>query len=115
MKRVFLLLALVSVVFGATAQNYDVAKNSLAINQARKAKEEVDKGMTNSKYASKAEAYILKTAAYAMLALDPSVKGTPEALTLTKDAEDAFAKYKQMQPDLSLLKDPIYQNAPINL
>ena len=115
MKRVFLLLALVSIVFGATAQSYDAAKNFLAINQARKAKEELDKGMTNSKYASKPEAYILKTAVYAMLALDNGVKGTPEAILLTKDAEDAFAKYRQMQPDLSLMKDPIYQNAPINL
>ena len=87
----------------------------LALNQVRKAKEEVDKGMTNAKYNSKPEAYILKASVYAMLALDPTVKGTPEALTLTKEAEEAFAKYREMQPDLSLLKDPIYQNGPINL
>ena len=115
MKRLFLSLMLFSFAFCATAQNYETAKNLLALGQARKAKEEVDKGMANAKYASKPEAYLLKMAAYSMLALDPAVKGTPEALTLTTDAEAAFAKYKEMQPDLSLLKDPIYQNAPINL
>lgn len=115
MKRIFLSLVMISVVLGASAQNYETAKNMLALSQTRKAKEEVDKGMANSKYASKPEAYILKAATYAMLALDPTVKGTPEALTLTKDAEEAFAKYKQMQPDMALLKDPVYQNAPINL
>jgi hypothetical protein len=115
MKRIFLSLVMISTVFCLSAQNYETAKNLLALNQTRKAKEEVDKGMTNSKYSSKAEAYILKASTYAMLALDPTVKGTPEAITLTKDAEEAFEKYKQMQPDMALLKDPIYQNAPINL
>src|SRR5688572_25331315 len=115
MKRLLLSLMLFSFAFCATAQNYETAKNLLALGQARKAKEEVDKGMANAKYAAKPEAYLLKMASYSMLALDPSVKGTPEALTLTADAEAAFVKYKEMQPDLSLLKDPIYQNAPINL
>jgi len=108
-------LLMFAIVFSVTAQSYDAAKNMLALNQPRKAKEEVDKGMANSKYASKPEAYILKTSAYSQLALDNAVKGTPEAITLTKDAEDAFAKYRQMQPDYALLKDPIYQNGPINL
>src|SRR5688572_28493904 len=115
MKKIFIVLALIGMGYAVSAQNYEAAKNALALNQARKAKEEVDKGMTNAKYASKAEAHLIKAAAYAQLALDPAVKGTPEALTLTKDAEAAFAKYREMQPDLSLLKDPVYQNAPINL
>lgn len=115
MKKIFIVLALIGMGYAVSAQNYEAAKTALALNQARKAKEEVDKGMTNAKYASKAEAHLIKAAAYAQLALDPAVKGTPEALTLTKDAEAAFAKYREMQPDLSLLKDPVYQNAPINL
>ena len=91
MKRIVLSLVLASTVIGAFAQNYESSKNLLALNQVRKAKEEVDKGMTNAKYNSKPEAYILKASVYAMLALDPTVKGTPEALTLTKEAEEALA------------------------
>ena len=71
--------------------------------------------MTNAKYASKPEAYILKVGIYAGLAMDKAVQGTPEAAQLTTEAAEAFKKYKEMQPDLSLASDLVYQNGPINL
>ncbi len=116
MKKITLLFVLFLAVLMVNAQNYEAARNSLIINQVKKAKEEVDKGMTNAKYASKPEAYLLKATIYATMAMDPEVKDTPQADQLLADAETAYAKYKEMQPDLSLLtKDPIYQNGPINI
>ncbi|MEI9912469.1 MAG: hypothetical protein WDO71_24145 [Bacteroidota bacterium] len=49
------------------------------------------------------------------LAMDSATRLTPEADQLRTDAEAAFAKYREMQPDLSLLADPIYKNAPVNI
>ena len=115
MKKIILSLLAASVAMFAYAQNYEQAKNMLAINQFKKAKEEVDKGMANTKYASKPEAYILKATIYAALSMDNEFKNTATGLQYLRDAEAAFAKYKEMQPELTLMKDPIYQNGPINL
>lgn len=115
MKKIVLSVVLLSFIMVSSAQDYDKIKNMVALGQAKKAKEDLDKSMTNAKFAAKPEAYILKTTLYATLALDKDVKGTPEADQLVKDAEAAFAKYKEMQPNLSLMKDPIYSTGPINL
>lgn len=118
MKKFFLVaVVLVSAVF-VRAQNYESIKNGLILgtNAAyKKAKEDVDKGMGNTKFAGKAEAYILKATVYAGLAADSAVRRTPEAEKLLLDAEAAFAKYREMQPDLGFLTDPIYRNGPINI
>jgi hypothetical protein len=115
MKKYFLLSTILLSVFFTEAQSYDAAKNLMILGQFRKAKEELDKGMTNAKYSAKPEAYILKTSVYAGLAMDKTVSTTPEADQLRTDAEAAFAKYREMEPDLKLMKDPAYQNGPINL
>ncbi len=115
MKKVLFSIVLLSVVFLAGAQNYETIKNMLALGQVKKAKEDLDKSMSNSKFTSKPEAYILKATVYSALANDNAVKATPEAEQLMKEAEAAFTKYKEMQPDMSLVKDPIYQSGPINL
>lgn len=115
MKKLFLFAAMFCFFFGVYAQSYEQIKNMVAIGQFKKAKEDLDKAMTNTKFTAKPEAYILKTSVYAGLAMSPEVKGTPEATQLTKEAEASFQKYREMQPDLSLVKDPIYQNGPINL
>jgi hypothetical protein len=115
MKRYFLLSTMLLYVFFANAQSYEPVKNLLILGQFRKAKEELDKNMSNSKFTSKPEAYILKTSVYAGLAMDKTVSATPEADQLRAEAETAFAKYMQMEPDLKLLKDPTYQNGPVNL
>src|SRR6476661_4995434 len=104
MKKYFLLSTVMLPVFFAQAQNYETAKTLATLGQFRKAKEELDKGMTNAKYSAKPEAYILKTTIYAGLAMDKTVIGTPEADQLRTDANAAFAKYREMEPDLKLMK-----------
>lgn len=115
MKKIILSLVVFSFAVASMAQNYDPIKNLLLLGQAKKAKEDLDKQMTNAKFTSKPEAYILKATIYAALASEANVKGTPEGMALLNEAEAAFAKYREMQPDLSLAKDPVYQNGPINL
>src|ERR1043165_5179896 len=115
MKRFFLTPLFISLAYLATGQNYEPAKNLMLLMQNQKAKEEVDKGMSNPKYASKPEAWILKASVYSLLANDPKMKGTPEAEKMLGEAETAWNKYKQMDPSLGLLTDLAYQNAPINI
>ena len=114
MKKYFFLPTILFALF-AQAQNYEPMKNAMILGQFKKAKEDFDKGMTNAKFSSKPEAYMLKTSIYAGLAMDKAISTTPEADQLRTEAEAAFAKYREMEPDLKLLKDPAYQNGPINL
>ncbi|MEO7924668.1 MAG: hypothetical protein ABIR30_13385 [Chitinophagaceae bacterium] len=115
MKKIILLITISFIVTGLQAQSYETIKTSLALNQFKRAKEDFDKGMTNSKFAGKAEAYILKTTVYASLAMDSSVINTPQNYTLTADANEAFAKYREMEPTMPALADPIYERGPNNL
>ncbi|MBL0129759.1 MAG: hypothetical protein IPP43_00415 [Chitinophagaceae bacterium] len=115
-EKFLLLTTLISfVVLDAAAQSLESIKTELAINQFKKAKEDIDKAMSNTKFASKAEAYILKTTIYAGLAMDDATKNTPAGDQLTSEAEAAFKKYREMEPAMTLINDPIYQNGPINL
>lgn len=115
MKRILFLLSISLSVLIAKAQNIDNIKTSLMLNQLEKAKTDFDKAITNAKFAGKAEAYILKTAIYAGLAMAEDKRNTPAGDQLTNEAEAAFSKYKEMEPSLALMSDPIYQNGPINL
>jgi hypothetical protein len=115
MKKLFLLSLVVCTAQLIQAQNYETIKNMMVLQQYKQAKTDVDKGMANTKFASKPEAYILKAAIYAGLANDPSNKGNATGDQLLADAEAAFAKYKEMDPQMALLSDPIYQNGPINI
>jgi len=118
MKKFFLVTAVLLLAFFVKAQNYETIKNTLIIPSPKafqKAKEDVDKGMANAKFAAKPEAYILKATVYAGLASDSAIRNTPESEKLIMEAEAAFAKYREMQPDLALLEDVIYRNAPIHI
>lgn len=114
-KRILFLAAVCLSAFTLKAQNYTSIKNILAINQYAKAKEEFDKNITNAKFAGKAEAWMLKTAIYGGLAMAEENKGKPAGDQLTSEADAAFAKYKEMEPEMTLVNDPIYQNGPVNL
>src|SRR5262245_1326224 len=115
MKKFFLLSTVLLAAFMIQAQNYDNIKTLLTLTQYKKAKDDLDKQWTNAKFISKPEAYMLKTAVYAGLANDPSVKGTPAADQYTAEADAAFTKYKEMDPAIPLITDPVYQNGPINI
>src|SRR5260221_5204768 len=115
MKKYFLLSPILLSAFFAKAQSYEATKNMLIISQYKQAKESLDKNWTNAKFTSKPEAYILKASIYAGLAVDKTVSTTPEGDRLRDEADVAFTKYREMEPDLKLLKDPTYQNAPVHL
>ena len=115
MKRYFFLFTVLLSASLVNAQKYEDIKNKLILNQYKLAKEELDKSMSNAKFTAKAEAYILKTTIYAGIATMDGTKGTPQADQLTTDALAAFNKYKEMDPQMTLVTDPVYQNGPINL
>ncbi|MGZ8559564.1 MAG: hypothetical protein ACXWWC_14565 [Chitinophagaceae bacterium] len=115
MKKITFALMMLLLAFFVKAQSYDEIKQYLILGQYKKAKEDVDKRMTNAKFAAKPEAYILKASVYAALAADSAILLTPEAATYRTESEAAFTKYKEMDPKLELVKDPVYQNAPIRI
>ena len=115
MKKTALFLMTLVLAVIVKAQSYDDIKSYLLLGQTKKAKEDIDKRMTNSKFASKPEAYILKAAVYSALAADSAVQNTPEAATYRSESEAAFKKYQEMEPSGELMKDPVYQNAPVRI
>ncbi len=115
MKKITFALMMLMLAFFVKAQTYDEIKQYLILGQYKKAKEDIDKRMTNAKFAAKPEAYILKASIYAALAADSATLLTPEAATLRAESESAFAKYQEMDPKLELVKDPVYQNAPARI
>lgn len=115
MKRPFLLLTMGLFVLGASAQKYEDIKNQLVFNKFKEAKADLDKAWGNAKFISKPEAYLLKTAVYAGLSMDEAHKNTATGDQFANDADQAFAKYKEMDASMALISDPIYQNGPINL
>ncbi|MGN6291997.1 MAG: hypothetical protein ACTHMV_04570 [Chitinophagaceae bacterium] len=110
MKKTTFLLTMLTFAIMGQAQRYDDIKTKLFVNQFAEAKKEIDKGMANAKFASKPEAFILKATAYAAVADDPA--NAAEADQLRADAYAAFMKYREMQPDLALMADIPYKNAP---
>lgn len=101
--------------FSGWSQNYDPIKTLVMINQLEKAKADLDKSFTNAKYTSKPEAFILKTVVYASVANMDGKKDTPAAAQLIEEADAAFTKYRELDPALSLISEPIYQNGIIML
>lgn len=113
MKKTVFFVTMLMLAMLVKAQSYKEVSDKLVLAQYKQAKEELDKRMSNAKFTSKPDAYILKTAIYAALAADTT---NPQRDQLLSDAEAAFAKYKEMDgPDFPLAKDLIYKQGPINL
>lgn len=115
MKKTVLFISVFLAAFIVDAQNYEPIKTMVMLTQYKKAKEDLDKAMGNSKFASKAEAYILKSVIYATMSMDEATKNTAAGDQLAEEANMAFKKYQEMDPSMSLMTDPVYQNGPINL
>ncbi|MET0634945.1 MAG: hypothetical protein ABWZ25_02890 [Chitinophagaceae bacterium] len=115
MKKISLVLLLSSFVLAVSAQTYEEIKNKILLGQYKSAKEDIDKRMTNAKFASKPEAYLLKANIYGVLAGDSATAGTAQGEQLNADAEAAWNKYKELEPSLELAKDPSYKNGPISI
>jgi hypothetical protein len=114
-KLLSLLLASMFFVAVNAQSNYEDIRNKMLLNQLDKAKVDLDKAFTNAKFISKPEAYILKTAIYAGLGVSEGKKNTEEGANLLKEADLAFQRFREMDPNLTLLNEPAYQNGPINL
>lgn len=114
MGKIILCLTMVVLVLYVKAQTYDEIKQTMMLGQYKKAKEVVDRRITNAKFAGKPEAYILKSAIYSSLAADESKLNT-DVTALLNEAMLCFKKYREMDPNMSLVSDPIYKNAPIGI
>jgi hypothetical protein len=114
MKKITFSLLMLLFAFMVKAQSYEDIKNFVMLGQYKKAKEDVDKRITNAKFASKPEAFILKATIYSALAADSST-APAEVAALRNEAEAALKKYQEMDPKAELIKDPVYQNAPIRI
>lgn len=112
MKKITFILTMLSIALFSAAQNYGDIEGSILINNYKKAKEELDKRMTNAKFISKPNAYLLKARIYSALATD-STLADDAARKMNQDADEAFAKYKEMDPGLELLKEMVYKDAPL--
>ena len=115
MKKTLLFTSVFLAGFVADAQTYESIKNLVILTQFKKAKEEIDKAMGTAKFASKPEAYILKTTVYATLSMDEGTKNSIAGDQLTDEGDAAFKKYREMDPSMALISDLVYQNGPINL
>lgn len=113
MKRNLFFVTMLMPALFVKAQGYKEISDKLLLSQYKEAKTELDKRMTNAKFISKPDAYILKTAVYAGLAIDTL---NPQRDQLLSDAEAAFLKYKEMDgPNYPLVKDLVYKSGPLNL
>lgn len=115
MKRIIALFTVLAFIVSVHAQSYETIRNTALLQQYQKAKDDLDKAMTSSKFSSKAEAYILKAFIYASLAMDPQVKATDQSVKLLADADVAFKKYLEMDGSQAMVTDQVYQNGPINI
>jgi len=115
MKRTFLFLTLISLAAFVKAQNYSDISGKMLLGSYKQAKEDLDKRMTNAKFISKPEAYILKAAIYAMYGQDSALAAGNTDQYLS-EAETAYSKYKEMDgPDYKLATEMEYKNGPLNL
>lgn len=115
MKKTLMLIPVFLLALITQAQNYESIKTMLTLQQYQKAKDDLDKNMTNAKFTSKPEAYLLKAAIYSSLAMDNANKNSEAGEKLAKEADAAFTKYKELDASLSLLSDVVYQNCPVNI
>jgi hypothetical protein len=112
-KIVFSFVALACFACFGYSQNYDNLKNQVLLGQVKEAKEELDKKWTNAKFVAKPEAYILKSTIYTKMAVDPAMADKEEENR--NIALENFNKYKEMDPTMALLKDPVYANTEATL
>ncbi len=112
MKKVLLLAAITFLSVAAFAQKYDDVKNLIMLGQIDKAKATLDK-LGNEKFYAKPEGYLVKSAVFSSMSLD-SAKAA-DAQNNREESYTAFLKYKEMDPTMKGLEDPILKNGPFNL
>jgi hypothetical protein len=103
MKK-FLLLAMIAIsVQGVRAQDFKKVQTATLLTKFEDAKTEIDKVMTDPKATAKAEGWYWKAKIYAALSKDPAMRA--KYPNLTKDADEAFTKYAELDPVFALVKE----------
>lgn len=115
MKKIGFLSLMMLLFAFAQGQNYNGIKTQLTLGQFVQAKTELEKQWSNAKFVSKPEAYMLRAAIFAALAAEDNAIKTAQGKQYLEEAVTSFNKYREMDPKMDLLEDPIYQNAPINI
>ena len=113
MKKISFIIAMCLGVSMVNAQGIDDVKKYVILGQYKEGKTELDKAMANAKFSAKPEAWMLKTAIYAYMALDDKEKNTTLKDQLALEAYNAFKKYMEMEPALTLASSPEYKDYPI--
>lgn len=105
MKKYFVLATLLLASVAGFAQSLEDINKYMMLGQDKKAKELVDKFLTEAKNASKADAWYYKGRIYNSLSKDSAV--TPaDAMKMKMDAYEAFRKYQTLDPkDVSFKND----------
>ncbi len=112
MKKV-LLMSLIGITMVASAQKFDKVSTPAIMKQYELAKVELDKLMADPKAQAKADGWFWKTKIYAGFYSDAALKVKyPNSQVI---ADEAFIKYKSLDPSLKLLKDNNGQDALFNL
>lgn len=94
------------------AQKYDDIKGIIMLGKIADAKKMLDKN-GNEKFYSKPEGYMVKSAIYSSMSLDSALAA--DADKNRDEAYSAFLKYKELEPTLKAVDDPVLRNGPFNL
>ena len=112
MKKV-LLMSLIGITMVASGQKFDKVSTPALMKQYELAKIELDKLMTDPKAQAKADGWFWKTKIYAAFYSDANLKAKYPNCQVV--ADEAFQKYKSIDPSLKILKDNNGQDALFNL
>ncbi|MBZ4191162.1 hypothetical protein K7B07_19765 [Niabella sp. 3A5MI-3] len=113
MKKITLFASIVLLGTAAHAQKYEAIKTSLAIGKIADAQKAFDKESTNEKFYTKPEGYLIQSTLLANNAVDTSK--VAEAEKNRDEGFAAFNKFKEQDPTMKLLEDPVYKNTPFQL
>lgn len=105
MKKLLLFAMFVAAIQLVHAQDFTKVKTSYLINKFEDAKTEIDKVMADPKAQAKAEGWFWKATIYASLINSKDPILAKKYASLSKDAEDAFKKYAEMDPTFVQVKE----------
>ena len=113
MKKIVVVSMLVLAFQMVKAQDFKKVQNSVILNQLETAKTELDKVMAEPKSQTSAEGFLWKSKIYGAFLSD--AKLAPKYPTAFVIADEAFAKYLELDPSLKVLKDKGLSDAATNI
>ncbi len=103
MKKTIFLMMLIAAGSWVGAQDIKKVQTAYVINRFDEAKVEIDKVMADPKSLDKAESWYWKATVYAALVKDTAKLAKNPGLE--KEANEAFKKYMQLDPEYAIVKD----------